>query len=268
MRLAIFALTVASSAFAQSGNPPPAGAPPQPPGPSAPAAAQPSAPAAGPAGWQAAFDELWKVRDQPGSVAQMHKLLDAQLAVDKRSFEANWRLASLYNWEANQVEGDKRAELGHKGWDAAEIAVAVKPNDVRGQYHYATGIGLYAEGVGILTALSQGLEGKFREHIGAALKLDKDYLDGAPQVVWGRFFFKLPWPKRDDNQSIAILTPLMDSHPHNLRAKLYLADSVADEGSVDDARKLVQAILDAPPGEDPPETRLLQSLARKWMAAH
>jgi hypothetical protein len=280
MRLLTFALLVAAPAFSQSGAPaqaqpntPPAAQGSQPaaaPG-SQPAAGQPLQPAASPAGaagWQANFDALWKERDQEGVLARLHQILEAPLALDKRSFEANWRLASLYNWEANQTEGDKKAGLGHKGWDAADIAIAVRPNDVRSQYFSATGLGLYAEGVGILTALQQGLEGKFRDRIGAALKLDKEFLDGAPQVVWGRFFFKLPWPKRDDNESIRILTPLLESHPKNLRAKLYLADSLTDEGSVDDARKLVQQILEAPLGEDPPETRLLKTQAIKWMASH
>lgn len=245
----------------QQNMPPPQNAPPGPSG-------EANGPAASSESWQQSFDQLWKERDRPGVVPQLHRILDPVLAADKRSFDANWRLGALYNWEANQVEGDRRADLGHKAWDAAEIAVATHPKDVRAQYNMAVGIGLYAEGTGILKALAQGLEGKFRDHIGAALKADKDYLDGAPQVVWGRFFFKLPWPKRDDNQSIAILAPLMDSHPHNLRAKLYLADSVADEGSVDDGRKLVQQILDAPDGEDPPETHFLKGEARKWMAAH
>jgi hypothetical protein len=252
MRVLIVALLAAAPAFSQ--------APAQAPAP----AAQPAAPA----DWQGNFDALWKTRDAPGVIAQLHQILEAPLAADKRSFDANWRLASLYNWEANQTEGDKKAGLGHKGWEAADIAIAVKPNDVHSQYFSATGLGLYAEGVGILTALQQGLEGKFRERIGAALKLDKDFEDGAPQVVWGRFFFKLPWPKRDDNESIRILTPLLESHPHNLRAKLYLADSLTDEGSAEDARKLVQQILEAPPGEDPPETRLLKTQAIKWMASH
>jgi hypothetical protein len=248
MRFLIVAVLIAAPAFSQT--------PPQ------------AAPAVADAGWQASFDTLWKHRDEPGAVDQLHKLLEAPLAADKNSFDANWRLASLYNWEANNSEGDKKAGLGHKGWDAADLAIAVKPGDVHAQYFGGTGIGLYAEGVGVLTALSQGLEGKFKDRIQAAMKIDKDFEDGAPQVVWGRFFFKLPWPKRDVDQSIRVLTPLMDSHPHNLRAKLYLAESLTDEGSVEDARKLVQSIIAAPPGEDPPETRLLQTQARKWMAAH
>src|SRR5471032_632908 len=254
MRALIVALLAAAPAFSQVAAPAPA--------------TTPAPPAAAPVGWQENFDTLWKTRDAPGVIAQLHQILEAPLAADKRSFDANWRLASLYNWEANQTEGDKKAGLGLKGWEAADIAIAVRPNDVHSQYFSATGLGLYAEGVGILTALQQGLEGKFRERIGAALKLDKEFQDGAPQVVWGRFFFKLPWPKRDDNESIRILTPLLETHPNNLRAKLYLADSLTDEGSAEDARKLVQQILDAPPGEDPPETRLLQTQARKWMASH
>jgi hypothetical protein len=236
--------------------------------PGAPVAAQPSAPAEGPAGWQGEFDGLWPRRDQPGVEAQLHRILDAQLAADKRSFEVNWRLASLYNWQADETEGDARANLAHKGWDAAEIAVAVRPGDVRSQYFCATGIGLYAEGVGILTALSQGLEGKFRSCIDTAIKIDKDYLDGAPQVVFGRYFFKLPWPKRNVDRSISTLAPLLETHPHNQRAKLYLADSLTDEGSIADAKNLVRQILEAPPGNDPPETHLMQTQARKWMASH
>jgi hypothetical protein len=225
-------------------------------------------PAASGAEWQAKFDELWKKRDAPGIIEELHAILSTQLAADPRSFDANWRLASLYNWEANQTEGDKKAELGHKAWEAGDVAIAARADDVHGQYQAGAGIGLYSEGVGILTALSQGLEGKFRDRLQASLKLDKDYLDGSPQMVWGRYFFKLPWPKRDVDESIRVLTACVESHPHNLRAKLYLADSLANEGSMQDAKKLIKEIMDAQPADDPPEQRLVKSLAQKWMASH
>ena len=131
-----------------------------------------------------------------------------------------------------------------------------------------TGIGLYSEGVGILTALSQGLEGKFRDRIQAALKIDQDFLDGAPQVVWGRYFFKLPWPKRNVGESIKVLSAAMDQHPRNLRAKLYLADSLADDGKGAEARKIVQEILDAPLLGDVPEQKRMKDLAKKWLSNH
>jgi tetratricopeptide repeat protein len=233
----------------------------------APAAAAPAAPAAAPAAanWMAHWDELWKTRDQAAVLAQLHQILAAQ---DQKSFEASWRLASLYNWEANGTEGDKKAELGKQAWAAGDVAREARPNDVRGHYQAGVGVGLYSEGIGILTALSQGIEGKFRERMLAALKIDKDYLDGAPQVVWGRYFFKLPWPKRDVDQSVKVLEECLAAHPDNARAKLYLADDYADQGKTQDAKRFVQDVLDARNGNDAPEDNRLKDMAKKWMAAH
>src|SRR5205807_5042991 len=126
-----------------------------------------------------------------------------------------------------------------------------------------------SEGVGILTALAQGLEGKFRDRLLAALRIDKDYLDGAPQVVWGRYFFKLPWPKRDVGESIKVLSEAVRTHPNNWRAKIYLADSLMDDGRGVEGRKLIQEVLDAKgSGDDPPEEKRLKDLAQKWMSSH
>ena len=229
-----------------------------------------AAPAEGPAGWKEKFDELWKKRDQPAAEKQMHEVLEQQLAADSKSFDANWRLASLYNWEANAkgIDGDKKADLGHKAWEAGDKAIAARPDDVRGHYQAGTGVGLYSEGISIITALAKGMEGEFRQRIQAALKIDKDYLDGAPQVVWGRYFFKLPWPKRDVDQSIKVLSEAMESHPNNWRARIYLADSLWDDGKKDEAKRLVQDVLDAPGNGDPPEEKRLKDMAQSWMKDH
>jgi hypothetical protein len=242
---------------------------PTPPGPPQPQRAAPGpAPAEGPAGWREQFDELWRRRDEPGMEKQLEQILQQALAVEPRSFEGNWRLASLYNWEADVKEGDEKAALGKKAWETGDKAIAADASKVRGHYNAGVGIGLYSEGVGIITALSQGLEGKFRDRIQAALRIDKDYLDGAPQVVWGRYFFKLPWPKRDVGQATKVLTEVMRAHPTNLRAKLYLADCYADDDKVEEGRKLAQQVLDATAGTDPPEERRLKKKARNWLEAH
>ena len=277
MRMLAAALLATAPVLAQTTPPaqPPAAAPAAP-------AATPAAPATAPApptapapattpaasGWAGKWDELWKKRDQPAVMKEMHDILGQQISNDPKSFEANWRLASLYNWEANGTEGDKKAEFGKQAWAAGDVAAAAKPNDVRGHYQAGVGVGLYSEGIGILTALSQGIEGKFRDRMLAALKIDKDYLDGAPQVVWGRYFFKLPWPKRDVDQSIKVLEDCLASHPDNWRGKIYLADSLADNGKTEDARRFVQDVLDARNGSDPPEDKRLKEMAKKWMGSH
>ena len=218
--------------------------------------------------WTAKWDELWKTRDQAASEKEMQKILDDQLAKDPSSFEANWRQSSLYNWDANGTEGDRKAELGKKAWEAGDKAREAKPDDVRGHYQAGVGVGLYSEGIGILTALSQGIEGKFRDRLQAALKIDKDYLDGAPQVVWGRYFFKLPWPKRDVGKSIEVLESALAGHPDNWRGKIYLADGLADDGKNAEAKRMVQDVLDAREGKDPPEDHRLKDMAKKWIASH
>lgn len=233
-----------------------------------PPAAPPAAAAPAAADWQAKWDELWKTRDQAASEKEMYKILDDVLAKEPNSFEANWRLASLYNWDANGTEGDKKADLGKKAWAAGDKAREAKPSDVRGHYQAGVGVGLYSEGIGILQALSQGIEGKFRDRIQTALKLDKDYLDGQPQVVWGRYFFKLPWPKRDVDKSVDVLETAIAGHPNNWRAKIYLADSYDDQGKHAEAKRLVQDVIDARDGQDPPEDRRLKAMAQKWLASH
>jgi hypothetical protein len=216
------------------------------------------------------WDELWTRRDTPSVANELAVLAKAELAKDSASFEGNWRRASLLVWLADAAAdgSEVKAQLGKLAWEAGDKAIAAKPGDVRGHYFAGTGIGLYSEGVGILTALSQGLEGKFRDRIQAALKIDKDFLDGGPQVVWGRYFFKLPWPKRDVGESIKVLSAVALQHPQNLRAKLYLADSLGDDGKGAEARKIVQEILDAPLEGDVPEKKRMKDLAKKWLSNH
>ncbi len=218
--------------------------------------------------WTARFDEVWKHRDQPAAMKEIGAIIKAQIVSDPDSFETNWRLAQVYVWEANGADGDHKADLGQAGWEAGDKAILAKPEDVRGHYLAGTGLGLYSEGVGILQALSKGLEGKFRERIQASLRIDKDYLDGAPQVVWGRYFYKLPWPKRDIGESIKVLSAAVQGHPKNLRAKLYLADSLLEDEKGAEAKKLMQEVVDAPRGDDPAEEKRIKDQAKKWLSQH
>jgi len=225
------------------------------------------------ADWMATWEDLWKRRDNPAVLKQLEDLIQDHLAEDPNGFETTRRQASLVAWEADgELDGsDDKAAKGKTAWEAGDKAIQANAADVRGHYFSGVGVGLYSEGVGILTALSQGLEGKFRERMLAALRIDKDFLDGAPQVVWGRYFFKLPWPKRDPEESIKVLRAAVRSHPNNWRAKLYLADSLllnGLEGEADEAHKLVQQILDATGGKDLPEEKRIKDQARKWKAKH
>jgi hypothetical protein len=260
-----------TKAAAPAAAAPAAGAPAAPAAP-APAAAAPAAPAApAPAAdWKARYEVLYGTRDQSASLKEMFALTEAQLAKDPNDYEARWRLAQLYCWQANgMTDGtDLKANFGKKCWDEGEKAVALNAADVKGQYWATVGMGLYSEGLGILSALSQGIEGKFKNRVKLAIAADKDYLDGGPTMLFGRFYWKLPWPKRDVDESIKLLRATLDAHPKNLRAKIYLADSLHTDGKEAEAKALVQAALDAPLGWDQPDDRRNHEQAKKWLANH
>jgi hypothetical protein len=278
-RSAVAVLIAAGAAVAQG----------QPPGPPRPTDQLPSGlqmppeivPAQGPpqrrsaaaAEWLAEWDDLWKRRGDAAVVSRLEQLADEHLAEDPDGFETNWRQASLIAWEADgEPDGSQqKAAKGKVAWEAGDRAIQANPNDVRGHYYAGVGVGLYSEGVGILTALSQGLEGKFRERLLAALRINKDFLDGAPQVVWGRYFYKLPWPKRDLDESIKVLRVAVRTHPNNWRAKLYLADSLILnqlEGQDEEAHQLVDQILASQGGRDPPEEARIRQRALSWKKKH
>jgi hypothetical protein len=220
-------------------------------------------------GWTARFDRLWPLREDPKVLEEVRNLAATAQSRNATDYDANWRLASVMVWEADGLpDGDQKAAVAKQAWETAEKAVAVKPKEVEGQYYAGAGLGLYSEGVGVLTALRQGLEGKFRGYSLAALRTNRDFLDGAPLVLWGRYFFKLPWPKRDVGQSVKVLTNCLVKHPANLRAKLYLAEALLSDDRKAEAKKQIEQIAAAPPGTDPSEDHRIRNRSAQWMKQH
>lgn len=251
-------------------TPAPAAPVPAAPAPAAPPAAAPEAAAAAPKlqPWFELHDQLYPQRDDAAVVTRLSTLLAGRVAERPDDYEGWWRRAQLFCWQAGGFPNgsDLKAAYGKKCWEAADKAVALRPADVKGQYWAGVGIGLYSEGVGILTALTQGLEGKFRERTQEAMKLDDSYLEGAARQLWGRYFFTLPWPKRDNDESIKQLTQAHQAFPANLRTRYYLADSLLKDGKDKEAKDLAQGIVAAQARDA--EDRRVQGLAKKWLKDH
>ena len=74
-------------------------------------------------------------------------------------------------------------------------------------------MGNYALGLGVVKALSQGMEDKFRERLARAQALNAGYELGAVETAWGRFFDKLPWPKRDRKKAEEHLRKAIEINP-------------------------------------------------------
>jgi hypothetical protein len=216
----------------------------------------------------ARVDELHKRRDDKTSWHEEQRLVQSLLARAPSDYEVLWRAARFYFWASDDpgVSKEQRSRWGKDGWDIAEKAITIKPNDVAGYYWAAVCMGNYALGLGVVKALSQGMEGKFRDRLTHAQTLNPGYEMGAIDTAWGRFFDKLPWPKRDRKKAEEHLRKAIEMNPNALRPRVYLASSFIDADRVMEAKRLLDEVVTAVPGKyDAPEERRAIALAQGLM---
>ena len=212
----------------------------------------------------ARIDDLHRRRDDRAAWAEEQHLVQTALARAASDYGVLWRAARLYFWASDDpgVPTDQRSRWGKDGWDLAERAIAANPNDVAGYYWAAVCMGNYAMGLGGMRALSQGMEGKFRDRLGRATSLNPAYENGGVETAWGRFFDKLPWPKRDRKKAEEHFRRAMEINPAALRARVYLASSFLDTDRAPEAKRLLDEVAVAPLGRyDVAEERRAKALA-------
>jgi tetratricopeptide (TPR) repeat protein len=210
-------------------------------------------------------DELWKRRDDPASLAEMKKLLDRGLAEAPQDYDILWRGSVYYFWVSDDPSrsSEERARMGKQGWEIAQRAVAANPAGVEGHFFAATTIGNYSLGIGVLRALAQRLEGKFTGQLSEAERIEPGFAHAAIPVVWGRYHATLPWPKYDAKKAVAQFQRALKMNPNNLRARVYWAEVMLEEGQPQEAKRLCDEVLAAQPGRyDAPEERRSQVIAR------
>jgi tetratricopeptide (TPR) repeat protein len=214
-------------------------------------------------------DAQWNARDEPGVLDQLRAELQQARQLAPDDYGVLWRFARLDFWVSDDPklpDGDK-SRLGKEAWELADRATAVNPNGVEGWYFAALGMGNYSLGIGILKALGEGIEGKFRERLSKAEKIDPKYQEGGVYNAWGRFYFKLPWPKYDARKSEQNLLKAIQVNPANVRGRVFLAELYKKEGHPKEARKLLEEALAHEPGAyDAPEERRSQARARELLA--
>ena len=215
------------------------------------------------------IDELHKHRDDEKAWAEEQALVKDALARAPQDYGVLWRAARSSFWLADDPgrSGDERSRFGKEGWDLAERAVTSDPNRVEGQYWAAVCMGDYALGLGVVKALAKGMEGKFRARLGRAEQLDRRYERGAIDTAWGRFFDKLPWPKRDRDEAERHYKRALEVNPLSLRARVYLAGTYLDEDRAAEAKRLLNEVAAAPAAGryDPPEERRAKAIGAGLM---
>jgi tetratricopeptide (TPR) repeat protein len=217
----------------------------------------------------ARLDALHARRDDPAALAEAQRLTATALAAAPADYGVLWRAARV-TFTASDLPGrptDERSRLGKQAYDYAERAITANPNDVAGHYWAALSIGSYAEGMGILRALANGIEGKFRRPLERATALDERYDHGSIPAVWAAYYLELPWPKRDRDKAAEQIRRALAINPASLRARLYQARIDKDEGHPAEAKAQLAEIAAAPVGRyDAPEERRVKKEAAEMAA--
>jgi hypothetical protein len=199
----------------------------------------------------------------------MRAKLEAAEGLAPGDYGVLWRQARLYFWLADDPGLDKKekSRLGKIAWEIGDRATQADPERVEGWDYAAAGMGNYALGIGIFSALRQGIEGKFKERLSRAERIDPGFEHGAIQTAWGRFWYELPWPKYSARRSRQALEDALRRNPDNVRARVYLADLDFKEDEPEQGRAELEKAVANPPGRyDAPEERRWQDVARKMLA--
>ncbi|HEX9049029.1 MAG TPA: hypothetical protein VF841_00690 [Anaeromyxobacter sp.] len=256
----VAALAAPALASGQTPPPPPSAASPQ----AAPAAAR------APRALLDELDALYRKRDAPGVLDEMGAKLGEASKQYPQDYEVLWRIARHDFWISDDPTLDKKekSRIGKIAWDYGDRATAADPARVEGWNYAAAGMGNYALGIGVFTALRQGIEGKFKERLSRAEAIDPKFESGAIYTAWGRFWYELPWPKYSAKRSREALQRALQLNPDSVRAHVYLADLDEKEDEPAQAKAELEKAIANPPGRyDPPEERRWQAAARSRLAA-
>lgn len=214
------------------------------------------------------WDALYARRGDAATLKQLDEALGQALKANPEDYEVLWRVARLRQWQADgSTDSNVKKNLGKQAWELGDKARKLAPERVEGHYYASSGIGLYSQAVGILKALGEGLEGKYNERLDTAMKLDPTFERGGPLLLKGRYYYELPWPKRDLKKSTSFFQKVLAKNPENLRAWLYLSETLLADGEEKKAQEAILKVTQGSVGYDPAEGKRVQGWAKKVQAA-
>jgi hypothetical protein len=215
----------------------------------------------------ARMDELFLKRGDAAASKEEETLLAEAMKAGPDDPQVLWRQARWNSWMAGGLpNGDAKKNLGKQTWALGDKVVKLAPSMAEGHYFGAIGIGQYSEAVGILNALTEGLEGKFNERLDKAIQLNASLDSGGPMLTKGRYFFSLPWPMRNLGKSAEWLNKCLAKHPFNVRAHLYLAETLLKDGKAKEAKQHIDQVMTGSDSYDPAEVGRVRAMAKKVKA--
>ena len=196
-------------------------------------------------------DSLWGKREDLRMLKSSIDSYKKVLEIDKNNYEACWKIARSYFYILDTLPESKEMKkrhkvLGNEGMIYAWSALELNPQGVEGHYYYGLCVAEYTLGISLIKALTKGLASEFKNQMEESLKINKHYNSAGPLRALGRYWFRIPWPKRNLNKSIHYLKESVAFFPMNVRSRVYLAESYLKAGEKELAKEQLQKAVILP----------------------
>jgi tetratricopeptide (TPR) repeat protein len=213
-------------------------------------------------------EALYRDRENLASAKKATDIWAKQLEANPRDFNAAARLAQARYWLGTNglPEAERKGAL-EGGIAAGRTAIALDAKKPEGYFWLAANMGALAESYG----LRQGIKyrGQIRDALEMVLKIDPAFQDGSADRAIGRWYFKVPGLFGGSNkESEKHLRKSLAYNQQSIISHLFLAETLLDMGRKDDAKKELQAAIDAP--LDPywgPEDKKFKERARALLTS-
>ncbi len=211
-------------------------------------------------------DALYRDRENLSSARKAADFWAARLAANAGDFVSAARLAQARYWlGTNGLPAPERKAALEAGIAAARAAIAIDPRRPEGHFWLAANMGALAESFG----LRQGIKyrGPIRDELEIVLKMDPGFQQGSADRALGRWYYMVPALfGGSDAKSEQHLRQSLTYNPQSVVSRFFLAETLAHVGRKDEARRELQAALDAPLDPDwAPEDRRFKEQARQLL---
>jgi hypothetical protein len=189
-------------------------------------------------------DVLYAQRTNVSAAVQAAGLWSAELARNPSAFDAAWKLARACYWlGGHAAPADRRGYL-ERGMAAARTAAGLQPARPEGHFWMAANMGSLAEA----SALRAGLKyrGAIKRSLETVRRIDPAFMNGSADRALGRWYAKVPRlfggsARRAEEHFRASL----EYDARSTVSHFFLAELLIEEGRLAEARRELQAVLDA-----------------------
>ena len=190
-------------------------------------------------------DGLYGDRENLASARQAADIWAKDVTRDANNFEAAWKLARVSYWLGGHAPQAERRSFLERGMAAARQAIDAQPDRPEGHFWLAANMGTMAEGFG----LSAGLKYRkpVKQELEMVLRIDSGFMDGSADRVLGRWYARVPRLfGGSDTKAEQHLRASLKFDPNSTVSHYFLAELYLDNGRDTEARKELQAVIDAP----------------------